>query len=111
MPSRNRQPKPWWGSGLAPHLDLVVALGTTTESSVGPLRELLPQSTELIVKTGVLPRELLEIAWDEPDRWTRGASRFIVHWPGAPGLRGVHADALARAKRAAGFNVDPLVES
>jgi predicted dehydrogenase/nucleoside-diphosphate-sugar epimerase len=98
-------------AGLAPHLDLVVALGTTTESSVAPLRELLPASTELIVKTGVLPRELLEIAWDEPDRWTRGASRLVVHWPGAPVLRGVHADALARAKRAAGFDVDPLVES
>ncbi len=98
-------------AGLAPRLDLVVALGTTTESSIAPLRELLPQSVELIVKTGVLPRELLEIAWDEPDRWTRGQSRLVVHWPGAPDLRAVHADALARAKRAAGFNVDPLVES
>lgn len=89
---------------LASQLDLVVALGTTTEASMAPLRELLPASTELIVKTGVLPRELLGIAWDEPDRWTRGTSRLVVHWPGAPGLRGVHADALARAKRAAGFS-------
>jgi len=89
---------------LASRLDLVVALGTTTEASVAPLRELLPASAELIVKTGVLPRELLEIAWDEPDRWTRGAGRLVVHWPGAPTLRAVHADALARAKRAAGFS-------
>jgi len=36
---------------------VVVALGTTSESSVAPLRELLPSSAELIVKTGVLPRE------------------------------------------------------
>ncbi len=89
---------------LSPQLDAIVALGTTTESSLGPLRELLPASTELIVKTGVLPRELLEIAWDEPDRWTRGSSRLVVHWPGAPQLRRVHQDALARAKRAAGAN-------
>ncbi|MDQ1508561.1 MAG: Oxidoreductase family, C-terminal alpha/beta domain [Actinomycetota bacterium] len=89
---------------LASQLDLVVALGTTSESSVAPLRELLPSSAELIVKTGVLPRELLEIAWDEPDRWTRGTGRLVVHWPGAPALRVVHEDALNRAKRAAGFN-------
>ena len=57
---------------LAAQLDVVIALGTTSESSLTPLRELLPASAELIVKTGVLPRELLEIAWDEPDRWTHG---------------------------------------
>jgi hypothetical protein len=90
---------------LASQLDLVVALGTTSESSTAPLRELLPASAELIVKTGVLPRELLEIAWDEPDRWTRGAGRLIVHWPGAPELRDVHEGALNRAKHAAGFDV------
>ena len=90
---------------LASQLDFVVALGTTSESSIAPLQELLPASAELIVKTGVLPRELLEIAWDEPDRWTRGTGRLIVHWPGAPELRGVHEDALNRAKRAAGFDV------
>lgn len=90
---------------LAKGLDLVVALGTTSESSLAPVRELLPASAELIVKTGVLPRELLEIAWDEPDRWTHGAGRLVVHWPGATELRGVHHDALARARRAAGFRV------
>ena len=89
---------------LASQLDLVVALGTTTEASVAPLRELLPDSVELIVKTGVLPRELLEIAWDEPDRWTRGTNRLVVHWPGAPDLRTVHQAALTRAKRAAGYH-------
>ena len=90
---------------LASRLDLVVALGTTNEASVAPVRELLPSSAELIVKTGVLPRELLKIAWDEPDRWTRGTGRLVVHWPGAPALRGVHEDALNRAKHAAGFDV------
>jgi hypothetical protein len=96
-------------SRLVPHvpalpsrLDLVVALATTTEASIAPLRELLPESVELIVKTGVLPRELLEISWDEPDRWTRGAGRLVVHWPGAPDLREAHQRALDRAKRAAG---------
>ncbi len=89
---------------LASQLDLVVALGTTTEASIAPVRELLPDSVELIVKTGVLPRELLEIAWDEPDRWTRGTNRLVVHWPGAPDLRPVHQAALNRAKRAAGFH-------
>jgi predicted dehydrogenase/nucleoside-diphosphate-sugar epimerase len=89
---------------LAKQLDLVVALGTTTESSIAPLRELLPAQTELIVKTGVLPRELLEIAWDAPDRWTRGNTRLVVHWPGAPDLRDAHEAALNRAKRAAGFD-------
>jgi len=90
---------------LASRLDLVVALGTTNEASVAPVRELLPSSAELIVKTGVLPRELLEIAWDEPERWTRGTGRLGVHWPGAPALRGVHEDALNRAKHAAGFDI------
>jgi predicted dehydrogenase len=89
---------------LASQLDLVVALGTTNESSVAPLRELMPSSAELIVKTGVLPRELLEIAWDEPERWTRGTGRLVVHWPGAPDLRAAHDDSLHRAKRAAGFD-------
>jgi hypothetical protein len=89
---------------LAKQLDLVIALGTTTESSIAPLRELLPAQTELIVKTGVLPRGLLEIAWDEPDRWTRGNSRLVVHWPGTPDLREAHETALNQAKRAAGFD-------
>src|SRR5204863_2585801 len=89
---------------LAAQLDIVVALGTTNESSLTPLRELLPASTELIVKTGVLPREVLEIAWDEPERWTHGKGQLVVHWPGASPLRAVHREALARAKCAAGFD-------
>ena len=44
------------------------------------------RGVELVVKTGVLPRELLELAWDEPERWSP-ADRLVVHWPGAPGLR------------------------
>ena len=51
-----------------------------------------------------MPRELLEIAWDEPDRWTHGADRLVVHWPGAPGLRSVHARSVAEARRAAGLD-------
>jgi len=91
---------------IASKLDVVVALGTTRPTSLAPLRELLPDSVELVVKTGVLPRELLEIAWDAPERWTGGEGRLVVHWPGAPGLRAVHGDALARAKRAAGRDTD-----
>jgi predicted dehydrogenase/nucleoside-diphosphate-sugar epimerase len=94
---------------LAPHipaiasrLDLVVALGTTQESALAELTEMLSDSTELIVKTGVLPREVLEIAWNEPERWTRGRGRLVVHWPGAPGLRQAHHDAIHSAKVAAG---------
>ncbi len=49
--------------GLADQLDVVVALGTTRPASLAPLRELLPSGVELVVKTGVLPRELAEIAW------------------------------------------------
>jgi len=88
--------------GLADQLDVVVALGTTRPASLAPLRELLPSGIELVVKTGVMPRELAEIAWDEPDRWTLGSGRLVVHWPGAPALRSVHATSLADARRAAG---------
>jgi hypothetical protein len=82
----------------------VVALGTTRPASLAPLRELLPQGVELVVKTGVMPRELLEVAWDEPDRWTHGADRLVVHWPGAPGLRAAHARSVVEARRAAGLD-------
>ena len=58
------------------------------------------------MKTGVLPRELLEIAWDEPDRWTHGSPRLVVHWPGAPGLRAVHEASLREARRSAGHEVN-----
>lgn len=89
---------------IASQLDLVVALGTTRAAGVDALRELLA-NTELIVKTGVLPSELLAIAWDDPEQWTFGRGSLVVHWPGAPGLRAAHADALARAKEAAGLSV------
>jgi predicted dehydrogenase/nucleoside-diphosphate-sugar epimerase len=89
---------------VASRLDVVVALGTLSRASLAPLRELLPASAELVVKTGVLPRELLEIAWAEPERWTGGDGGLIVHWPGAPALQPVHAEAIARAKRAAGLD-------
>ncbi len=91
---------------LASQLDLVVALGTTREENLAPLRELLPSSVELVVKTGMLPRELLEIAWDEPRRWTHGhgTGRLVVNWPGAPSLRALHESALVRARRAAGLD-------
>jgi predicted dehydrogenase/nucleoside-diphosphate-sugar epimerase len=91
---------------LASKLDVVVALGTTREENLAPLRELLPSSAELVVKTGVLPRELLEIAWDVPHRWTHGhgTGRLVVHWPGALNLRALHEAALVRARRAAGLD-------
>jgi predicted dehydrogenase/nucleoside-diphosphate-sugar epimerase len=89
---------------VASRLDVVVALGTLSPASLTPVRELLPASAELVVKTGVLPRELLEIAWAQPERWTGGDGRLIVHWPGAPTLQPVHVDAIARAKRAAGLD-------
>jgi len=88
---------------LAAQLGVVVALGTTRPASLAPLREALPSHVELVVKTGVLPRELLEIAWDEPERWTQGLGRLVVHWPGAPALRAVHAAAVLEARRAAGL--------
>lgn len=95
---------------LAPHipaiasrLDLVVALGTTQPSTLQGLAEMLSDSTELVVKTGVLPQELLEIAWDEPERWTGGLGRLVVHWCGVPALRQAHRDALRLAKLAAGL--------
>lgn len=95
---------------LAPHipaiasrLDLVVALGTTQRSTLDGLAETLSDSTELVVKTGVLPREVLEMAWNEPERWTGGRGQLVVHWPGAPGLRQAHHDALESAKLAAGL--------
>jgi predicted dehydrogenase/nucleoside-diphosphate-sugar epimerase len=95
---------------LAPHipaiasrLDLVVALGTTQPSALQGLAEMLSDSTELVVKTGVLPHEVLEIAWDEPERWTGGRGRLVVHWPGAPNLRQAHHDALHSAKLSAGL--------
>lgn len=88
---------------LASRLDLVVALGTMSLDGIAPVRELLHSSCELVVKTGVLPRELLEVAWEQPERWTAGEMRLVVHWPGAPTLRRVHADATTRARRAAGL--------
>jgi predicted dehydrogenase/nucleoside-diphosphate-sugar epimerase len=87
---------------LASQLDLVVALGTPAGGGVDRVRELLAPATELVVKTGVLPRELLERAWDEPERWSP-EGRVVVHWPGAPGLRAAHRDALAAATLAAGL--------
>jgi len=90
--------------GLAPHLDVVVALGTTRPASLDPLRELLPERVELVVKTGVMPRELLEIAWEEPDRFTHRPGRLVVHWPGAPTLRALHERTVADARRAAGHD-------
>jgi predicted dehydrogenase/nucleoside-diphosphate-sugar epimerase len=86
---------------LASRLDLVVALGTPSGDGVPRVRELLRSGTEVVVKTGVLPRELLELAWDEPTRWTADG-RLVVHWPGAPGLRDAHRAALAAATLAAG---------
>jgi len=53
----------------------------------------------------VLPRELLELAWNEPERWTHGLGPLVVHWPGSPDLRSVHDAALARARSAAGAPV------
>ena len=88
---------------IASRLDLVVALGTTQPSTLAGLAEMLPDSTELVVKTGVLPHEVLEIAWNEPDRWTGGRGRLVVHWPGAPDLRQAHHAALQLAKLAAGL--------
>ena len=87
---------------IASRLDLVVALGTTQHSTLDGLAEMLPSSTELVVKTGVLPHEILEIGWNEPERWTSGRGRLVVHWSGAPGLRQAHNDALESAKLAAG---------
>ena len=63
-----------------------------------------PSAVELVVKTGVMPRELLEIAWDEPERWTHGSDRLVVHWPGAPALRPVHEASVVEARRAAGLD-------
>ncbi len=102
-------------SALASKLDIVVALGTTRPDCLASYRELLPASVELVVKTGVMPRELLEIAWDEPHRWTHpsdqsvaagsDSGRLVVHWPGVPGLRAIHRTALAAARRSAGLEV------
>ena len=89
---------------LAAQLGVVVALGTTRPASLVTLREVLPSHVELVVKTGVLPRELLEFAWDEPKRWTNGAGRLVVHWPGAPALRRVHEASVVEARRAAGLD-------
>jgi NADH dehydrogenase len=98
---------------LAPHvpaiasqLDLVVALGTPAGGGVDAVRELLDHETEVVIKTGVLPRELLELAWDEPHRWSEDG-RVVVHWPGAPGLRDAHRDALTVATLAAGIGELP----
>ena len=88
-------------AAVASRLDLVVALGTPT-GEFDSLRE--PRRRhELVVKTGVLPRELLELAWDEPARWAGSDSRLVVHWPGTPGLRVAHRDALEQAAIAAGI--------
>ena len=84
---------------------MVIALGTTREASLSSLHELLPRSATLMVKTGVLPSELLELAWNEPERWTHGLGPLVVHWPGSPDLRGVHDAALARARSAAGAHI------
>ena len=87
---------------IASRLDLVVALGTPT-GQFDYLRESLGDATELVVKTGVLPRELLELAWDEPARWAGADGRLVVHWPGTPGLRVAHQDSLEQAAIAAGI--------
>jgi hypothetical protein len=89
-------------AAIASNLDVVVALGSPAGTQLSALRELLPSTTELVVKTGVLPRELLELAWDEPERWSP-ADRLVVHWPGAPGLRDAHRDATEQAAVAAGL--------
>ena len=98
------------GVRLGPHipaiaslLDVVVALGTTKPCTLAGLVEMLPDRTELVIKTGVLPHEVLEIAWAEPERWTGHRGRLVVHWPGAPDLRHSHTAALAWAKDAAGL--------
>jgi hypothetical protein len=87
---------------LGDQLDVVITLGTTEEASLSALRELLSPSVQLVVKTGVLPRELLELAWNEPERWTHGDGPLVVHWPGAPGLRDAHRAALGQARAASG---------
>jgi predicted dehydrogenase/nucleoside-diphosphate-sugar epimerase len=92
---------------LAAQLDLVIAICTLDPANVAPLREMLPASTELVAKTGVLPSELLQIAWDDPDRWTEGNGRLMVHWPGAPALRDVDTQRIAHAKHASGINAIP----
>lgn len=89
-------------AAVASRLDLVVALGTPAGTQLDSLREMLSDGTEVVVKTGVLPRELLELAWDEPERWATG-DRLVVHWPGAPGLREAHREALDQATIAAGI--------
>jgi hypothetical protein len=89
-------------AAIASDLDVVVALGSPAGTQLSALRELLPSTTELVVKTGVLPRELLELAWDEPERWSP-ADRLVVHWPGAPGLRDAHREATEQAALAAGL--------
>jgi hypothetical protein len=89
-------------AAVASRLDLVVALGSPT-GRFDDLRESLGDATELVVKTGVLPRELLELAWDEPARWAGADGRLVVHWPGTPGLRVAHQDALEQAAIAAGI--------
>jgi predicted dehydrogenase/nucleoside-diphosphate-sugar epimerase len=98
------------GDRLSPHipaiasrLDIVVALGTTKRAGLAGLAEMVADRTELVVKTGVLPHEILEIAWAEPERWTGNRGTLVVHWPGAPDLRPSHIAALASAKEAAGL--------
>jgi 2-alkyl-3-oxoalkanoate reductase len=89
---------------IAARLDIVVALGTTKPSALAGLAEMLPAHTELVIKTGVLPHEVLEIAWAEPERWTANRGSLVVHWPGAPDLRQTHNAALESAKQAAGLS-------
>jgi predicted dehydrogenase/nucleoside-diphosphate-sugar epimerase len=90
---------------LGSQIDMVIALGSADPGRLVPLNELLPSTVEVVTKTGPLPRELLEVAWDDPERWTHGRGRLVVHWPGAPGLRAAHEASLQYALRAAGHDI------
>jgi len=91
-----------WLPRLERHRDVLVALGSTRPESLAPVRDLLPDSVELVVKTGVVPGEVAALAWEEPERWAGSGHRLVVPWNGAPRLRDLDERRLLEASAGAG---------
>jgi hypothetical protein len=93
-------------ASLADVVDDVLALTTPAGNDAEDVATLLNAvgrpGARVIRKTGVLPTDLLELAWREPERWRRQQPLLVVDWAAAPPLTGLRRAALAAAVRAVG---------
>ncbi len=85
-----------------PPLDIVVALATPAGTALDALREALPETTEVVLKTGTVPVEVSEVAAARPELWHSGdGRRLVVDWAGA-GLADARRADLDAARAASG---------